>query len=102
MNEEIKPKPKRRQLPAEPLPVKKIKLLVTVVNKNKAEFYTDLLQSFEINMQMVMRAYGTAGSEMLHYMELEESEKTVIFSFVATRSSVTALLPLLVLTTSTS
>ncbi len=82
MNEEIKPKPKRRQLPAEPLPVKKIKLLVTVVNKNKAEFYTDLLQSFEINMQMVMRAYGTAGSEMLHYMGLEESEKTVIFSFV--------------------
>ena len=31
---------------------------------------------------MVVRASGTAGSEMLHYMGLEESEKTVIFSLI--------------------
>ena len=62
--------------------VKKLKLLVTVVNRNKAEFYADLLQSFEVNLQMVVRASGTAGSEMLHYMGLEESEKTVIFSLI--------------------
>ena len=34
---------------------KKLKLLITVVNKNKAEFYMDYLQEFEINMQMSMR-----------------------------------------------
>lgn len=62
--------------------VKKLKLLITVVNRNKAEFYADLLQSFEVNLQMVVRASGTAGSEMLHYMGLEESEKTVIFSLI--------------------
>ncbi len=62
--------------------VKKLKLLVTIVNRNKAEFYVDLLQSFEVNMQLVTRAKGTAGSEMLHYMGLEESEKTVIFSLI--------------------
>lgn len=62
--------------------VKKLKLLVTIVNKNKAEFYVDYLQSFGANLQLLMHAQGTAGSEMLHYMGLEESEKTVLFSIV--------------------
>ena len=61
---------------------KKLKLLVLVVNTNKADFYTDFLQSFEVNMQMQMHAKGTAGSEMLHYLGLEESEKQVLFSIV--------------------
>ena len=61
---------------------KKLKLLVLVVNNNKADFYTDFLQSFEVNMQMQMHATGTAGSEMLHYLGLEESEKRVIFSII--------------------
>ena len=61
---------------------KKLKLLVLVVNQNKADFYTDLLQSFEVNMQVQMHAQGTAGSEMLHYLGLDESEKRVLFSIV--------------------
>ncbi len=61
---------------------KKLKLLVLVVNQNKADFYTDFLQSFEVNMQVQMHAQGTAGSEMLHYLGLEESEKRVLFSIV--------------------
>ena len=61
---------------------KKLKLLVLVINKNKADFYMDFLQSFEVNMQMQMHAQGTAGSEMLHYLGLEESEKRVLFSLI--------------------
>lgn len=61
---------------------KKLKLLVLVVNQNKADFYIDFLQTFEVNMQMQMHAQGTAGSEMLHYLGLEESEKRVIFSII--------------------
>lgn len=61
---------------------KKLKLLITVVNKNKAEFYMDYLQEFEINMQMSMRAWGTADSDLLHYLGLEDSEKRVLFSLV--------------------
>ncbi len=61
---------------------KKLKLLVMVVNQNKADFYTDFLQSFEVNMQVQMHAQGTAGSDMLHYLGLEESEKRVLFSIV--------------------
>ena len=61
---------------------KKLKLLITVVNKNKAEFYMDYLQEFEINMQMSMRARGTADSDLRHYLGLEDSEKRVLFSLV--------------------
>ena len=61
---------------------KALKLLVTVVNKSKAEFYMDLLHSYEVNLQMQMNAQGTAGSEMLHYLGLEQSEKRVIFSII--------------------
>lgn len=61
---------------------KKLKLLITVVNKNKVEFYMDYLQEFEINMQMSMRARGTADSDLLHYLGLEDSEKRVLFSLV--------------------
>ncbi len=61
---------------------KKLKLLVVVVNKNKADFYIDYLQSFDANLQVQMHAAGTAGSEMLHYLGLEESEKRVILSII--------------------
>ena len=72
---------KRFQLTENVAP-KKLKLLITVVNKNKAEFYMDYLQEFEINMQMSMRARGTADSDLIHYLGLEDSEKRVLFSLV--------------------
>ena len=62
--------------------IKKIKILVTVVNRSKTLFYTDLLEQFEVNMQMVIYGHGTADSEMLNYLGLAESDKTVIISFV--------------------
>ena len=60
----------------------KLKLLITIVNREKADFYMDLLQSFEINAQFRALGRGTAGSELLHVMGLEQSEKAVIFSVV--------------------
>ena len=61
---------------------RKLKLLITVVNREKTELYTDLLQSFEVNMQISALARGTAGSDILHMMGLEESEKSVIFGII--------------------
>lgn len=60
----------------------KLKLLITVVDRTKAEFYMDLIQSFDVNMQFCSAANGTATSEIRSLMGLEESEKTVIFSTV--------------------
>lgn len=61
---------------------KRLELLVTVVNKGKEDFYQDLLQSFEVNMQLALRARGTASRQMLSLLGLEENAKTVIFSLI--------------------
>ncbi|MBQ9382907.1 MAG: hypothetical protein IJT87_01600 [Ruminiclostridium sp.] len=58
----------------------KLELLVTIVDRKKAEFYADIIQSFEVNFQFLEDARGTAKSEILDYLGLTESEKTVIFS----------------------
>ena len=64
--------------------IQKLKLLVTIVDKTKAEFYMDIIQSFEVNAQLAVAAQGTATTEMLHYLGLSvaDSEKTVIFSVI--------------------
>ena len=60
----------------------KLKLLITIVNREKAEFYTDLLQTFSVNLQFSISARGTATSELLQLMGLEENGKKVIFSLI--------------------
>ena len=64
------------------LDIKKLKILVTVVDRSKALFYTDLLEQYEINMQLVCYGRGTADSEMLRYLGLASSEKAVIISVI--------------------
>ena len=61
---------------------KKLKLLITVVNRKKADYYVDLLQDFEANMQLVTYGRGTANSEMLNKLGLADAEKAVIFSII--------------------
>ena len=61
---------------------KKLKLLITVVNRKKAEFFMDFLQGFEVNAQMSMLAQGTARSDTLHVLGLEDADRSVIFSLI--------------------
>ena len=61
---------------------KKLKLLITVVNRSKTEFYTDLLSGFEVNFQTALLGRGTAGSETLRMLGLADSDKSVIFSIL--------------------
>mgnify|MGYP003315281114 CR=1 FL=1 len=53
-------------------------LLFTIVNRNKAEFYVDVLQKFEINMQLVLAANGPADTSIQSILGLTNSEKSVI------------------------
>ena len=62
--------------------IKKLKILVTVVNRSKTEFFMDLLTAFEINFQTSVLAQGTARSETLYMLGLEDSDKSVIFSVI--------------------
>ena len=61
---------------------KKLMLLFTIVNKSKTEFFVDLLQGFEINLQMVLAASGTANDKILSLLGLTDNEKSVIISAV--------------------
>ena len=61
---------------------KKLKILVTVVNRSKTEFYMDLLTSYEVNFQTAVLGKGTARSETLYLLGLEDSDKGVIFSVI--------------------
>lgn len=61
--------------------IKKLKLLFTVIDRTKAEFYVDFLSQFEINYQTVMQGTGTASSEILNMLGLN-NHKAVIVSVV--------------------
>ena len=61
--------------------IKKLKLLFTVVDKSKGEFYLDVLSQFEVNFQMVTPGKGTAHSELIELLGLN-IQKAVILSVV--------------------
>jgi len=60
----------------------RLELLVAVVNRNKAEYYVDLIQSFEVNMQIIAHATGTADEKMLSLLGLSDTEKAAIFGII--------------------
>ncbi len=60
----------------------RLELLVTIVSRKKAEYYTDLIQSLDVNMQVTAFGHGTADAKMLVYLGLADSDKAVIFSVI--------------------
>ena len=81
IRKKIIPEPEKKEVPFKS-DFKKLKLLVTVVNRNKAEFYMDFLTAFGVNFQTSVSAQGTANSETLYMLGLEDSDKSVIFSVI--------------------
>ena len=61
--------------------IKKLKLLFTVVDRPKGEFYLDDISQFDVNCQLVMGGLGTATSEVVELLGLEP-HKAVILSVV--------------------
>ena len=61
--------------------IKKLKVLFTVVDRNKAEFYMDVISQFEVNCQMQLQGLGTATSEIVDLLGLN-IHKAVILSVV--------------------
>ena len=50
--------------------IKKLKLLITVVDRPKGEFYLDVISQFEVNSQLVVGGLGTAQSELIELLGL--------------------------------
>ena len=61
--------------------IKKLKLLFTVVDRPKAEFYLDVLSQYQVNCQLVTPGKGTAKSDLIDMLGLN-IQKAVILSFV--------------------
>ena len=61
--------------------IKKLKLLFTVVDRSKAEFYLDFISQYEVNCQLVMPGTGTAATELIDMLGLNK-HKAVILSVV--------------------
>ena len=58
--------------------IKKLKLLFTIVDRPKAEFYLDVLSQFEVNLQMVMAGKGTATSDLVDMLGLNIHKAAII------------------------
>ena len=61
--------------------IKKLKLLFTVVDRNKGEFYLDVISQFHANCQLVLPGMGTAASEIVELLGLN-IHKAVVVSVV--------------------
>ena len=61
--------------------IKKLKLLFTIVDRPKGEFYLDVVSQFDVNCQLAMGGLGTATSELVELLGLEP-HKAVILSVV--------------------
>ena len=64
----------------------KLKLLITVVNRVKSEYYADLIQSFGANIQCFVSSKGTAQNEMLDIIGLADDRKSTILSVIREES----------------
>lgn len=61
--------------------IKKLKVLFTVVDRPKAEFYLDVLSQFEVNCQLMASGLGTATSDLVDLLGLN-NHKAVIVSVI--------------------
>ena len=61
--------------------IKKLKLLFTVVDRQKSEFYLDVQSQYEINCQLALQGFGTAQTELIDMLGLN-NHKAVLVSVV--------------------
>ena len=58
--------------------IKKLKLLVTVVERSKGEFYLDVISQFNVNCQLGLGGLGTATSEVVELLGLEPHKAVIL------------------------
>ena len=58
--------------------IKKLKLLFTIVDRPKGEFYMDVISQFDVNYQMLVGGLGTARSDLVELLGLEPQKAVVI------------------------
>lgn len=60
----------------------KIKLLFTIVERVKVDFYLDVLEGYEVNFQTVIYGKGTAPNELFGILGITSDDKALILSVI--------------------
>ena len=58
--------------------IKKLKLLFTIVDRPKGEFYLDVISQFDVNYQMLVGGLGTARTDLVELLGLEPHKAVVV------------------------
>lgn len=61
---------------------KNLKMLFTICNRSKADFFMSVLEGFEVNLQTVVYAKGTAPNDILKVLGAVEPGKAIVISLV--------------------
>ena len=75
-------RPEKKKKEAALTAPKKLKLLFTVVDRKKAELFADLLSEYSVNLQIVLAGEGTAKTETLRLLGLDDTERAVVVSVI--------------------
>ena len=60
----------------------KLKIVITIVNRGKGNFFMDQIENMGINMQMILDGEGTAPYNKSNIWGLTHKDRDVIISFV--------------------
>lgn len=60
----------------------KLKVIVTIVNRGKGNFFLDQIENMGVNMQLLVEGEGTAPYNLDNLWGLAHKERDVIISFV--------------------
>ncbi len=58
--------------------IKTAKMIITIVDREKTEFYCDVISQFESNLQMVLYGEGTATTQMQEMFGLNNNKGIII------------------------
>ncbi len=61
---------------------KKLKILVTIVDRKRADYFKIFLENYKVNFQTVMYARGTAPNEVMKFLGTIGNDKAFILSIV--------------------
>ena len=75
-------RPEKKKKDAALTAPRKLKLLFTVVDRKKAELYADMLAEYSVNLQIVLAGEGTAKTETLRLLGLDDAERAVVVSVI--------------------
>ena len=60
----------------------KLKLVISIVNRGKGDFFLDQLENAGVNMQFIIDGYGTPSFNLTNLWGQINLERDIIFSFV--------------------